>query len=346
MVRLASQIHGPSAILILLVAGTVVAAPPRLQAQPSDYFQGKTLTIFVDTPVGGGYDLNARVLARHLADHIPGHPEIIVSNMPGAHGIRGANYVYSVAAKDGTAIGAEIENLAQYQGQGIEGVAYDATKFGWIGSIAPSNEVFYVWHTVPVHTLSDLKTRETILASTGPTETYARLLEEFAGARFKVISGYDGIKAANLALERGEVEAAMSSLPVLRAYWPQWLADKKIRIFFYQGMVRSPDLPDVPASIELAKTDADRAVIGFFAKSSSIGRAYVVPPGVSPQVLGILRAAFDATMKDDGFLSDCKRSNIEVNPKAGGDLQKLVGEIVDVDAHTRAEVRKIAGDQL
>ncbi|MFY9760734.1 MAG: tripartite tricarboxylate transporter substrate-binding protein, partial [Xanthobacteraceae bacterium] len=259
-----------------------------MQAQPSDYFQGKTITIFVDTPVGGGYDLNARVLAQHLADHIPGHPEIIVSNIPGAHGIRGANYVYNVAAKDGTAIGAEIENLAQYQGQGIEGVAYDAAKFGWIGSIAPSNEVFYVWHTVPVHTLADLKTRETILASTGPTETYARLLEEFAGARFKVISGYDGIKAANLALERGEVEAAMSSLPVLRAYWPQWLADKKVRIFFYQGMARSPDLPDVPASIELAKTAADRAVIGFFAKSSSIGRAYVVPPGVSVQVLGIL----------------------------------------------------------
>jgi len=271
MVRLASQIRGPSAILILLVAEAIVLAPDRMQAQPSDYFQGKTITIFVDTPFGGGYDLNARVLARHLADHILGHPKMVVSNMPGAHGIRGANYVYSVAAKDGTAIGAEIENLAQYQGQGIEGVAYDPAKFGWIGSIAPSNEVFYVWHTVPIHTLADLKTRETILASTGPTDTYARLLDEFAGARFKVISGYDGIiKAANLALERGEVEAAMSSLPVLRAYWPQWLADKKIKIFFYQGMARSPDLPDVPASIELAKTDAARAVIGFFAKSSSI----------------------------------------------------------------------------
>ncbi len=346
MSRLANQVRGSSAILTLLLAAAVVLAPDRMQAQPDDHFQGKTIAIFVDTPVGGGYDLNARVMARHLADHIPGHPDIIVSNMPGAHGIRGANYVYNVAAKDGTAIGAEIENLAQYQGQGIEGVAYDAAKFGWIGSIAPSNEVFYVWHTVPVHTLADLKTRETILASTGPTETYARLLEEFAGARFKVISGYDGIKAANLALERGEVEAAMSSLPVLRAYWPQWLADKKIRIFFYQGMARSPDLPDVPASIELAKTDADRAVIGFFAKSSSIGRAYVVPPGVSPQALGILRAAFDATMKDDGFLSDCKRSNIEVSPKSGVELQKIVTEMVDIDANTRAEIRKIAGDQL
>jgi len=157
-------------------------------------------------------------------------------------------------------------------------------------------------------------------------------LDEFAGARFKVISGYDGIiKAANLALERGEVEAAMSSLPVLRAYWPQWLADKKIKIFFYQGMARSPDLPDVPASIELAKNRRRPRGHRFFRQKlfhlTGICRA---DPGVSPQVLGILREAFDATMKDDGFLGDCKCSNIEVNPKSGADLQKLVGEMVDI----------------
>jgi tripartite-type tricarboxylate transporter receptor subunit TctC len=333
-------------ILAALSALVVVLAPVPMQAQPTAYYQGKTITIYVDTPVGGGYDLNARVLGRHLADYIPGHPEIIVSNMPGAHGIRGANYVYNVAAKDGTAIGAELQDLAEYQAQGIEGVAYDASKFGWIGSIASINEVFYVWHTVPVRTIADLKSRETILAAIGPTETFARLLTKFAGARFKVVSGYDGINAANLALERGEVEAAMSSMPVLRAYWPQWLAEKKIRIFFYQGMQRSPDLPDVPASIELAKTDADRAVIGFFARSSSIGRAYVVPPGVPPEILGILRTAFDATVKDRGFLDDCKRSKIDVSPKSGAELQKIVTEMVDIDATARAEVRKIAGDQL
>ena len=123
MFRFANQVLSSSSMLILLVTAAVVLTPDRMQAQPSDYFQGKTITIFVDTPVGGGYDLNARVLARHLGDHIPGHPEIIVNNMPGAHGIRGANFVYSVAPKDGTAIGAEIANLAEYQVEGIEGVS-------------------------------------------------------------------------------------------------------------------------------------------------------------------------------------------------------------------------------
>jgi tripartite-type tricarboxylate transporter receptor subunit TctC len=333
-------------VLAAPLVGLIVVTPAISRAESSDYFQGKTITIYVDNPVGGGYDLNARTLARHLGDHIPGHPEIIVSNMPGAHGIRGANYIYNVAPKDGTAIGAEIADLAEYQVEGIGGVSYDASRFGWIGSIAPTNIVLYVWHTVPVQTIADLKSRETVLASFGPVPTYAKLLEELVGARFKIVDGYDGINAANMALERGEVEASLSSLPVLRAYHPDWLTKKMIRIFYYEGFKRSPDLPDVPASIELAKTDSDRSVMSFFIKNDAIGRAFVVPPGVQPAVLQTLRGAFDATMKDDQFLADCRNSRIDVNPRSGQEVEKTVGDMINVDAATRARVSEIAGGRL
>lgn len=333
-------------ILSASLVGLTTLSAAASGTEPNDYFQGKTITIYVDNPVGGGYDLNARVLARHLGDHIPGHPEIIVSNMPGAHGIRGANYIYNVAPKDGTALGAEIADLAEYQVEGIEGVSYDASRFGWIGSIAPTNIVLYVWHTVPVRTSADLKSRETVLASFGPVPTYAQLLKELVGARFKIVDGYDGINAANMALERGEVEASLSSLPVLRAYRPDWLAKNLIRIFYYEGFTRSPDLPDVPASIELAKTASDRAVMSFFINNDAIGRAFVVPPGVQPQVLDTLRSAFDATMKDDEFLQDCQKSKIDVHPRSGGEVEKTVSELINVDASTRARVREIAGGRL
>jgi tripartite-type tricarboxylate transporter receptor subunit TctC len=331
---------------LILAIGIVALNAAISRAAPDNYFQGKTITIYVDNPVGGGYDLNARVLARHLGDHIPGHPDIIVSNMPGAHGIRGANYIYNVAPKDGTALGAEIADLAEYQVEGIEGVSYDASRFGWIGSIAPTNIVLYVWHTVPVQSVADLRSRETILASFGPVPTYAKLLEELVGARFKVVNGYDGINAANMALERGEVESSLSSLPVLRAYRPDWLAKKLIRIFYYEGFKRNPDLPDVPASIELAKTASDRSVMTFFNKNDAIGRAYVVPPGVQPQIFDTLRAAFDATMMDDKFLDDCRKSKVDVNPRSGAEVEKTVTEMINVDADTRARVREIAGGRL
>jgi tripartite-type tricarboxylate transporter receptor subunit TctC len=330
---------------VALIAA-LACAPALVHAEPGLSFRGKTVTIYVDAPPGGGFDLNARILARHLGEHIPGHPAIVVSDMPGAHGIVNANFLFNTAPRDGTAIGALIPYITEYQVQGIEAIDYDAARFGWIGSIAPSNEVMYVWHTVPVYSVKDLKKRRTILAANGPVEIFARLLTAVAGASFKIVRGYQGTNDAHLALQRGEVEAAMSSLPVLRASRPDWLKDKLIRIFFYQGFTRSPDLPDVPASIELGKTRAERDVLAFFINNSTIGRAYAAPPGLAPDVLATLRKAFDDTMKDQQFLADCRKSKLDVNPRPGEDLQEIVGRMVAIDPGTRVLVREIVGAGL
>jgi tripartite-type tricarboxylate transporter receptor subunit TctC len=332
--------------LAVVLGAALVGRPAVVHAEPSLSFQGKTITIYVGAPPGGGFDLNARIVARHLGEHIPGHPAVIVSDMPAAHGITSANFLFNTAPRDGTALGALLPYTTQYQVQGIEGIEYDAARFGWIGSIAPSNEVMYVWHTVPVYGIEDLKKRETILAVYGPVETFARLLIAVAGAHFKLVKGYQGTNDAHLAMERGEVEAALSSLPLLRASRPDWLKNKLIRIFFYQGFSRSPDLPDVPASIELGKTDAERDVLAFFVNNSTIGRAYAAPPDLAADVLATLRSAFDATMKDEQFLEDCRQSKFDVSPRPGADLQRIVARMIAIDPHTRARVREIAGTGL
>jgi tripartite-type tricarboxylate transporter receptor subunit TctC len=329
-----------------VLGAALVGRPAIVHAEPSLSFQGKTITIYVGAPPGGGFDLNARVVARHLGEHIPGHPAVIVSDMPAAHGITSANFLYNTAPRDGTALGALLPYTTQYQVQGIEGIEYDSPRFGWIGSIAPSNEVMYVWHTVPVYGIEDLKKRETILAVYGPVETFARLLTAVAGARFKLVKGYQGTNDAHLAMERGEVEAALSSLPLLRASRPDWLKNKLIRIFFYQGFSRNPDLPDVPASIELGKTDAERDVLAFFVNNSTIGRSFAAPPDLAADVLATLRTAFDATMKDEQFLEDCRQTKFDVNPRPGVDLQRIVERMIAINPYTRTRVREIAGTGL
>jgi tripartite-type tricarboxylate transporter receptor subunit TctC len=330
----------------VLLTAALACRAAAVHAQPDADFQGKTVTIYVTNPPGGGYDLNARVLARHLGDHIPGHPAVVVSNMPGAHGITGANYVFNTAPKDGTALGAIVTYVPQYQVQGVSAVQYDAQRFGWVGSIAPSNETMYAWHSVPIQSLADLKNRETVLAADGAVETFARLLTRYAGARFKLVKGYRGTSEVHLAMERGEIEAAVSSFPVLHQLWPQWLAERKVRIFFYNGFTRDPAMPDVPASLELAETKADRDVLGFFAEGSALGRAFVAPADVPPATLAVLRAAFAATMKDGQFLADCRQSKLDVDPMSGEALQKLAARMVDVDAATRDLIREIAGNDL
>jgi tripartite-type tricarboxylate transporter receptor subunit TctC len=341
-----SRLSPAALFLAALLAAALLGRPDLGQAQPRPYFEGKTITIYVTNPAGGGFDLNARLLARHLGDYIPGHPTVIVSNMPGAHGVTGANFIYNIAPKDGTALGAPVPYLPQYQVQGIAGPQYDAAKFGWLGSIGAVNEIMYVWHTVPVRSVGDLQNHETILAADGAVVTFARLLTATVGARFKLVKGYGGTKEAHLALERGEVEGAVSTLSILRAYWSDWFENGKVRIILTNAFKRDPDIPDVPATIEFAKTQADRDLIGFFIASTSIGRAFVTPPDLAPDVLATLRTAFAATVKDEAFIAECRQAKFDVTPRSGEELQSIVNGMINVTATTRERIREIAGNEL
>src|SRR5262245_16825233 len=310
--------------LLPLIALVLVSTGAHAVAQEPQNLAGKTVTIYVGFGPGGGYDLYGRVLARHLGRHLPGHPTVVVANMPGAASIRAANYVYNVAPKDGTALGIAAQSIAEEQLLGTVGVSYDVTKLAWIGRIASNVEAAYVWHTAPVKTVDDLRHTTATFAGTGPSSSvYPRLLNAIAGMKWKVVTGYNTTAVAHLAMERGEVDGATSSLNTLKTTQREWLDKGLIRILVGFARARRGDFPDVPAVVELGVTQEDKDVLGFYANSGAVGRAVIAPPGMGADRIAMLRAAFDATIKDSEFLAEIETTKLEFEPMAGAELQSL-----------------------
>jgi tripartite-type tricarboxylate transporter receptor subunit TctC len=307
---------------VLTVALALGTAPAAAQ----DPFTGKTVTIYVGFGPGGGYDLYARVLARHLGGHLPGRPTVVVANMPGAASIRAANYISNVAPKDGTALGMVAQSIAEEQLLGVAGISYDVTQLTFIGRIATNIEVTYVWHAAAARKLDDLRSTETTLAGTGPSSSiYPRLMNTIAGMKWKVIAGYNTTSAAHLAMQRREVDGATSSLNTLKTTQHDWLDSGLIRILVQLAPRRSTELAQVPAVVELAKTPEDRDVLAFYANSGTVGRSVIAPPGLPAERVVMLRSAFDATMRDREFRAEIEATKLELDPMAGVELQALVG---------------------
>ena len=315
----------PYRVLLLALLGSLVLGfsdPARAQSVD---FKGKTVTVYIAFGTGGGYDQYGRLFARHVGRHIPGNPTIIPANMPGANGIVAANYLYNTAAKDGTALGFLYQTIAQDQVLLQSNVQYDATKFNWIGRITATAEMLYTWHRVPVRRIEDLASRETVLGIGGPAvATYARLLNSSTGARFKMVRGYKSTAEIHIAMERGEVEGAYSSLSTVRSGWSSWLRDKQINILVQTIPERHPDLADVPAIVELGKTAEEKSMMRFFAAGGAVGRSVVAPPGVVPAQLEVLRQAFHATMKDPQFLAEAKKAGLDIDPVSPEQVHALL----------------------
>ena len=305
------------------------------QAASDDLFKGKTLTVYVGAPVAGGYDTYGRLLARHIGKNVPGNPTVIVSNMPGGSGINAANFMYNVAPKDGTAIAILIQTMGEEQGLGTEGIRFDVKRFNWIGRVTANVEMVYVWHTVPVKAIDDVKKRETILASAGPASiTYPLLLNDMIGTRFKLVRGYQGTQNTSLAMQRGEVDGATGSIVAVKTL-SNWLTSGEINILTQYATKRHRELPDIPAVVELTNKREDKALLSFLARASEVGRAFVAPPDVSPEALSVLRKAFEATMEDPGFLADAKKIRADLDPLPGKDLQQLLEQGVELSTANR-----------
>jgi tripartite-type tricarboxylate transporter receptor subunit TctC len=260
--------------------------------------------------------------------------------MPGASGVICANFIYRMAPKDGTAVGVLLQWLAEQQVAGTSGVQFDVAKFRWIGRLSSNVEISYTWHTVPVHTITDLINRETVFAATGGSSVlYPALLNKMIGARFKVATGYLGTPAANLAMERGEVEGATSSVNTVQLTHPDWLRDKKINVLVQYSQQRDRELPDVPAVVELARTPADKTVLAFFASGGAIGRSIVAPPGLPEQTLTTWRTAFTRTMHDPDFIAEAERVKLDLDPLPGNELQVLIQTAVSLSAADRERIQ-------
>src|SRR5262245_30671480 len=295
------------------LAGLValVLAPTGAQADAvADFYRGKTITLLVASGAGGGYDYFARALARHMGRYVPGNPTLIAQNMPGAGGARMVNYAYNVAAQDGTVIGVPLAPTPRVQVLDPAPIRYDATKLHWLGNLENSVGILFVWHGSPVRTMDDAKGRVTPLAGSGKSSaTYQMpvLANALLGTKFNVVLGYPGAAEMENAIERGEVDGRAAVWQTLNTTQPSWIKDSKVRIVIQSVLKRSPQLPDVPTYIELAKTDEARRIFEFIAFQNVTGRTLVAPPGVPKDRITALRRAFDAAVKDQVMLSELTR---------------------------------------
>jgi tripartite-type tricarboxylate transporter receptor subunit TctC len=319
------------------VWGLMACTAPVLADPVAEHFSGKTISLLIGTTPGGGYDGYARVLARHWGRHIPGNPKIVAKNMPGAGGLTLANYLYNQAPRDGTEIGTlqsgvAFEKLFQTLSPDGKNARYDATQFGWIGSALRTVYVTVTWHDAPVKSLAEATAKEAILGSTAASSDnhlLATLGNKVLGTKFKIVQGYDGSNALDLAIERGEVHgAAGKDWTTITSSRPDWLRDKKINILVQMGMQAHPDLKDVPLALDLAKTPEDRQILELVFAKFNLARPYLAPPGLPPAYLAAFRRSFDSVLKDPEFLADAKRSGMEVNPLDGEEVQALVEKML------------------
>ncbi len=317
--------------LTSLVSLAALLAASTAQADAvSDFYHGKTVNVLIGVAVGGEYDLHARVVSRYLGKYVPGNPAVVPQNMTGAGGLKMANYLFEVAARDGTNIGMIANTFPAMQAAGVKGVMFDANQFQWIGSICPTVETMTVWKTTGVKSIEDARNKEVIAGATGRgaiTYMFPAMLNEFAGTKFKIVTGYPGGNDVNLAMERGEVGARNNTWSSWKVTKPNWLANKDITVIVQAGP-KAADLPGVP-SIEDVIPDADnRKIVELLVSGTLLGRPLATTPGVPAERVKALRDAFDAVMKDPDFLKEVGAANIEVDPVRGVTMQEVVKKVL------------------
>jgi tripartite-type tricarboxylate transporter receptor subunit TctC len=294
----------------------------------ADFYKGKKLDLFIGYSTGGGYDTYARIVGKHLGRHVPGNPEVVPRNQPGAGSLTLANALYKQLPQDGTAIGVIGRGMVMEPLFGNEQAKFDPTKFNWLGSANNEVSVCVVWHTTPVSNTKEFLTTPLTVGGTGPgadTDVFPKVINNVLGAQLKLITGYPGGNDISLAMERGEVQGrcgwSWSSVKSTRA---QWLEQKKIRVVLQMSTDRHPDLPKVPLVMDLAKNDKERKILELIFARQTMGRPFVAPPGVPEARVKALQAAFMSTMKDPKFRADAKKINLEVEPIDGAEIQNIV----------------------
>ena len=330
-----------AAAAFVLTATATVAAQGR-----SSFYNGKTIDLIIPNAPGGSFDLYGRLVARHLGRFIPGNPTIVPENMPGAAGMISANWLYDIAPKDGSAIGISVPNIALAQVIGISGIRYDVRKLNWIGRIVSPTATLFVSRTAPVKSLADLQHKQLIIASTGPlsqAEITSKMMNDVVGAKFKIIHGYKGTGDAILALERGEVQAAVMPWTFMQKTHPDWLKNGMVRPI--AQYTRKPIIGlNAPSIFALAKTSEQKGIFQLFFGPDEIGQALYVPPKAPEDRVAMLRKAFEAMNKSAQFKSDAAKEGLAPTPASWQSLQKAVEAAFKATPDQIATARKYFGE--
>jgi tripartite-type tricarboxylate transporter receptor subunit TctC len=331
----------------LLAALAAIVIAPLPAAAQADFYKGRTIELIVSTGVGGGLDANARVVARHLVNHVPGQPTIVVKNMPGAGHIRAANYVFTQAPKDGTTIATFIPVFVMAQVlERSRSIQFNPAQFNWLASTSSSNSTVYVWHTSGIKSVEDATRRTVVMGATGAgsyTIIYPTVMNSLIGTRFKLVTGYQSTAEVGLAMERGEIEGRTTGISSVKSNKPEWLKpDGIMQILVVMGRkTRYPELPNVPTARELAKTDNDRALIEVLELPYAMSRPFAAPPGVPKDRAAALVKAFMETHKDPAYLKDAEKLKVDVSPIDGDDVRARIESIAKVPPDVMKGVEKL-----
>jgi tripartite-type tricarboxylate transporter receptor subunit TctC len=296
----------------------------------ADFYKGKNVNLLIGYSAGGGYDLYARVLARHIGKHIPGKPSVVPQNMTGAGSLRAANYIYSVAPKDGTAFGTFARTLPMAPLLG--GAAqFDGTKFTWLGSMTSDVTLCLSWSNSPIKSWDDMLTKPSTFGGEGPgsdPDLFALLYKNVFGAKLRLVTGYPGTNEITLAMERGEVDALCGiSWSTVKARHAQWIKEKKIHILVQAALAKDPDLPDVPLALDLTSDPEKLQILKLILASQVMARPFAAPPGIPEERKVALIKAFEDTLKDREFLAEAAKLNLDVKLVTAKFIDNLLAEL-------------------
>jgi len=321
-------------LLVLAMSGSLLAAStmqPALSAGVEEFYKGKSISLIIGYSVGGGYDLYGRLLARHMGKFIPGRPTIVPQNLTGAGSLRAANYIYSAAAKDGTVIGTFGRTIATTPLLMPANAQFDATKLTWLGSITNEVSTCVTWHASPVKEWRDALEKPITMGGEGTgadPDVYALLYKHVFGAKWRLVTGYQGTNDTMLAMERGEVDGLCGlSWTTLKTRHLELLRDKKINIIIQAGLKRQPELADVPLALDLTKDPEQIQILKLFLTTQEMARPFAAPPDIPPERKAALISAFESTMHDAEFLAEADKLNMDVNPLDAKRMEGLLGEL-------------------
>jgi tripartite-type tricarboxylate transporter receptor subunit TctC len=312
----------------------------------ADFYRGKTISLYVGFPPGGGYDLYARVFAPYFTRHIPGNPPIVIKSMLGGSGMKAAGYMSTVTPQDGTSLGVFLDSLTLGKVLGGPG-EFDPVKLTWIGRIVSTATVSVVWHTAPVQTIEEAKHRELLMAGTVASNTSSFIpaaLNDLIGTKIRVILGFRGSPDQALAMMRGEADSIGGmAWEAIQTNHQDWLTEKKIRILYAQGAHRIAGLPDDPALMDLAVDERSRQILRLLASGPDIGRTIVAEPGIPPERADALRRAFMATMQDPDFVAEIEKRHLAIEPLSGEEVQKMVASLVATPKELVDQAKRYVG---
>ena len=332
--KLLGRTTGRRAASLALTATLVALGPMAAHAADpiEDFYKGKTLRIYIGYAAGGGYDIYGRVFAEQFGRFLPGNPQIVPQNMPGAGSFVAAKYLYNVAPKDGTSFGMVSQTLPLDAAMNEDPEKFDVTKLPYVGRLLDNVDVGAGRPDSWFKTFEDVRNKEIAVGATGgasPGFLVPTSLVKYAGAKFKIVSGYGGSADIYLASQRGEVDLIGSvGLPFILQRHPDWVKERKAPILYQTALKRHPQLPHVPTIGELGLTDEGKGVLNAIGASSEIGRSVITTPGVPKERLDALRKAFQAMMTDKTFIETMEKRQLMTFAATGEEMDKVTQQVM------------------